>query len=257
MTIFEKARRGIPLVDETVIDVHAHFGSLIQTYTPFNTADEIACNMDRIGIDKTCFCTSPYGAYGDVSIWNGRLAEAVERYPDRFSAYVSLCGNRHDEALSEYESSYAAGLRLGIKMHTLRQDFRVTDDFLYPVYEKMNDRRQWFLHHDFGTPEELEQLLRDFPNITFIQGHPHMLYKHLIRKYPNMYICTCAGIHFRTTETLVDAFGADKVLLGSDSVIFDPTFGIGSVAFSDIPEEAKRKILGENANKLMERVIGL
>ncbi|MBQ9920757.1 MAG: amidohydrolase family protein, partial [Clostridia bacterium] len=93
-----------------------------------------------------------------------------------------------------------------------------------------------------------------FSNITFIQGHPHMLYERLIREYPNMYICTCAGIHFRTTEDLVDAFGADKILVGSDSVIFDPTFGIGPVAFADISEENKRKILGENAKKLMEKI---
>ncbi|MBQ6789335.1 MAG: amidohydrolase family protein [Clostridia bacterium] len=254
MTIFEKARRGLPLDDVTVIDVHAHFGSLIQTYIPFNTADEIADNMDRIGIDVTCFCTQPYGAYGDVSIWNRRLADAVKNHPNRMKGYVTLNGNRHEEALSEYDAGNEAGLTLGIKMHTLRQDFRVTDDFLYPVYEKMNNRCQWYLHHDFGTPDELEQLLRDFPNITFIQGHPHMLYERLIREYPNMYICTCAGIHFRTTEDLVDAFGADKILVGSDSVIFDPTFGIGPVAFADISEENKRKILGENAKKLMEKI---
>lgn len=255
MTIFEKARRGLPLDDVTVIDVHAHYGSLIQTYIPFNTSGEIVENMDRIGIDVTCFCTSPYGAYGDVSIWNDRLAEALKKHPTRIRGYVTLNGNRHDEALAEYDRGYASGLTLGIKMHTLKQSFRVTDDFLYPVYEKLNERHGWYLHHDFGTPAELEQLLCDFPNVTFIQGHPHMLYERLIREYPNMYICTCAGIHVGATEELVDAFGADKILVGTDSVIFDPTFGIGPVAFADISEDDKRKILGENAKRLMDEIV--
>ncbi len=45
--------------------------------------------MDRIGIDKTCFCTQPYGGYGDVSIRNERLAAAVASSPDRFCGYVT------------------------------------------------------------------------------------------------------------------------------------------------------------------------
>jgi predicted TIM-barrel fold metal-dependent hydrolase len=38
-------------------------------------------------------------------------------------------------------------------------------------------------------------------------------------------------------------------------VIFDPTFGIGPVAFADISEDDKRKILGENAERLMDEIV--
>jgi len=254
MTIFETARAGLPLEDVTVIDVHAHYGSLIQTYIPYNNADDIARNMKRVGVDRTCFCTMPYGGYGDQGLWNDRLIEAVKTHSDCFSGYVTLDGNRQDEVLSELLRGEQAGLTMGIKMHTLRQHYRNTDRFLYPVYERVNSRRGWYLHHDFGTEAELEQLLRDFPDMIFIQGHPHTGYARLIRTYPNMYISTCAGIHFRIVETLVKLFGADKILLGSDSTIFDPSYGFGSVAFADISEADKRKILGENAKRLMDNI---
>lgn len=253
-TIFETARFGLPFSDIKIVDVHAHFGSLIQTFIPFNTLPEILENMNRIGIDRTCFCTQPYGGYGDQSIWNNRLADAVSKYPDRLSGYVTLNGNWKDEALEEFERGERGGLTLGLKMHTVRQDYSVTDKFLYPIYEKMDFRHAWYLHHDFGPEKEFEQLLCDFPNIIFIQGHPSLQYQRLVRKYPNFYISTCAGLQYRQVEEMVNCVGAEKLLMGSDSVIFDPTFGIAPIAFADISEGDKRKILGENAVRLLEDI---
>ena len=46
----------------------------------------------------------------------------------------------------------------------------------------------------------------------------------------------------------------NKLLMGSDSVIFDPTFGIGPVAFANIREEDKKEILGAHALRLLEAI---
>jgi len=254
MTIFETARSGKTFSDVQIIDVHSHFGSLIQTYIPFNNERDIVKNMDAIGVDKICFCTQPYGAYGDQSIWNEKLAKAVVNYPEQIYGYVTLNGNRKDEAFEEYQKGVQNGLTLGIKMHTLRQEYSVTDEFLYPVYEDMNVRKAWYLHHDFGTEKELEQLLLDFPDVIFIQGHPSLKYKRLLNKYSNLYMCTCAGLQYHQMKALVDLFGADKLLYGSDSVIFDHTFGIGPIAFAEIGEQEKKKILGETAMNLLSQI---
>lgn len=254
MTILETARRGLPFSDVKIIDVHAHFGSLIQTYLPRNDAEKIVDNMDRIGIDATCFCAQPYGGYGDQHFWNARQAEAVRKYAGRLYGYVTLNGNRKEEAEAEFAWGEENGLTLGLKMHPCRQSYETTDAFLYPIYEKMNARKAWYLHHNFGTEAQMEQLLRDFPEITFIQGHPWLRYEGLMKKYPNLYMCTCAGIRYGGMEDMVRRLGADRVLFGSDSVIFDPAYGIGPVAFADISEEEKRLILGENAAKLLARM---
>lgn len=256
-TLFEMARNGERFSDVTVIDVHAHYGSLIQTYLPFNNAESIVENMDRIGVDATCFCAQPYGGFGDQHIWNARQAEAVRANPGRFYGYVTLNGNWKDQAMEEFEWGEQNGLTLGLKMHVSRQGYHTTDEFLYPIYEKMNARHAWYLHHHFGTEAELEQLLRDFPQIVFIQGHPGLHYERLVKQYPNMYMSTCAGLKYNGIEELVRHVGAEKLLMGSDSVIFDPTFGIGPVVFAKISEEEKRMILGENAKKLMAQIVPL
>ena len=75
-----------------------------------------------------------------------------------------------------------------------------------------------------------------------------------MKKYPNLYMCTCAGLQYRGMEDMVRRLGADRILFGSDSVIFDPAYGIGPVAFADISEQEKRQILGENALKLLAQI---
>ena len=52
-------------------------------------------------------------------------------------------------------------------------------------------------------------------------------------------------------EFLVEGAGADRVLFGSDHSLMDPRHHVGRIVTADIPEDAKRKVLGLNAIKLL------
>ena len=49
----------------------------------------------------------------------------------------------------------------------------------------------------------------------------------------------------------VESVGPDRVLYGSDYHLFDMRAQIGKIVTADISEEAKRKILGLNAARLL------
>lgn len=54
-------------------------------------------------------------------------------------------------------------------------------------------------------------------------------------------------------EFLVDLVGADKVLYGSDMPMRDPGPQLGWVCYADISLEEKKKILGGNICRLLQR----
>ena len=69
---------------------------------------------------------------------------------------------------------------------------------------------------------------------------------------PNLYLETCTSMaEHGTIEFLVDGVGEDRVLYGSDMPILDARHQLGRVVTADISDEAKRKILGLNAIKLL------
>ena len=54
-----------------------------------------------------------------------------------------------------------------------------------------------------------------------------------------------------TIEFLVAGAGEDRVLYGSDMPVMDARFHIGRIITADISDDAKVKVLGSNAIKLL------
>jgi predicted TIM-barrel fold metal-dependent hydrolase len=245
------AREGQPFKGELLIDSHCHVGFNNKIFTPYNDIDSIAANMERIGIDTACVCSYSYGHIGDPFLANDLVADYVNSYPDKFLGYVTLNPNYKECLLDEVLRGAKNGLKLGIKMHTLRQPHNIDDDMFMPVYEYLNEKNAVFLHHWFGETCRLENLLKKFKKITFLTGHFDLEYAGLVKKYENLYINTCAVIGTGRLKNLVDMVGSEKIVYGSDFVALDHTFGYGVVAFAKISDEDKRNILGLNMRRII------
>jgi len=255
LNIRDAVRSGLPLNDEIVIDVHCHHGAWSNNYIPNSQDIELAIrHMDRYGLSMSWASASLPG-YVDTHWQNSCVLEYVKRYPDRFLGYATLSFNHPENLLSDLKWCYESGLKLGVKMHEYYQPPYVRNDpRLMPVYEFLDERKLVFLHHNFGDPAVLEQLLRQFSNVTFIAAHFGEGYAHILQKYDNLYICTCAGMEHKVTQRFVEKHGADRLVLGSDFSLLDAGYGIGPVAFAKISEEDKRKILGLNAKHILEKM---
>lgn len=257
-SIQEKARYGLPFADELVIDSHCHFGSYHPTAIPYGTPGEIVKNMGRLGVDKACVCTSSAGSFGSEMAHNRYVADAVEAFPKQLLGYATLNMNYRESLLEDYLACEAMGLVVGVKMHIYRQDeYGMADDFLHPLYERLNRKHGLILHHDFGPVGPLEDVVKAYPNITFIAGHlgrRTSRYVPLLKRYPNFYNCTCATLRYDEVAEFVNKIGSEKLLYGSDLIVLDSTFGFGPVVYAKISDSEKRNILGLNMDKILRQV---
>jgi len=98
--------------------------------------------------------------------------------------------------------------------------------------------------------EVLERVAKEFPSIDFIAGH---WFAHSVLRLPNVYCNMWSLLPLGALERGVREYGAEKFLYGSDAFLNPISAGIGLIVHADLPDEDKRKILGLNQAKLLEK----
>ena len=156
----------------------------------------------------------------------------------------------------------------GVKLYPVYQLFYANDRILYPFYEKAQELGVPVMVHTgssifqgvrlkYGDPLLLEDVAVDFPDLTLVLVHGGRGFWYdtaffLNRAYSKVYL-EIAGLPPRS---LLDYFPdleayADKVLFGSDWPGPNPKKNIDAIKALPISEEAKAKILGENAARIL------
>ncbi len=76
------------------------------------------------------------------------------------------------------------------------------------------------------------------------------------RACPNIYLEICTSYRNPgSIEAMVEGAGEDRVLFGSDMPLMEPRINLGRVMTSRISEDARRKVLGENAARLLQQQV--
>lgn len=254
----EIARRvmdGRPLDDMPVIDFHTHLDDSADYYwIPRSDNDHVLGAMDRFGIDHAV--TFSIALHTDVAEGNRVLMQRTWNHRNRFSPLVVLHAFFEQDWLSLLEAGASGGAR-GIKLISAYQKVPEQAIDWSPALEYARGRGWVVLNHGWGDPSRLEQYARSFLDVHFVIGHISTAYTELLTRYDNVWQCTCA--HFAcapnlTTEAMVQAMPVEKILFGSDALDLDPGTAIGPIALADISEDDKRRILGGNAVRLIERL---
>jgi predicted TIM-barrel fold metal-dependent hydrolase len=158
----------------------------------------------------------------------------------------------------------------GIKLYPTYQQFYPNDRVLYPLYSKAQELRIPVMVHTgsslfrgsrmkYGNPVLLDDVAVDFPELTLIQVHSGRGFWYdasffLAQLHPRIYM-EIAGL---PPQNLLKYFpelekNAEKILFGSD---WPGVPGIGknikTIRSLPIKEETKKKILGENAAKILK-----
>ena len=252
--IAERFKAGLPLDHIPVIDFHTHMGrSNEYYYIPFNSAEYVIPYLNSFGIDHiVTFCIN---VTTDVAPKNNSVYAMHKKNPEKLSPLTAIHAGFPQDWVSILEEGYQAGSR-GIKILHQYQGVEEEMDFSR-AFEYASDKNWVALAHDWGKPERLEHWAKTFPNVYFIIGHAATKYKHLVDKYDNVYQCTCASFvegYFSPIKDMVDCMPIEKIIHGSDALDLDIATSIGPIAFADIPEEAREKILGRNAIDLAMRL---
>lgn len=259
-SLFEMGLAGRPLKDIFVFDTHAHGG-------PYHVRDLDGCmeahlrRMDRAGVDVTCLMAYQESGGATLERHNDLVSAFINARPDRFKGYCWITANYPERILPELERCFGGLGFSGIKIYTYSGSY---DDLRYaPMYEFAHARRLPILAHTWGddSVRQLARMARQYPEAAFLVAHSGagdvaINIEEALRT-PNLYLELCfSGGTPWTVEHLVREVGADRLIWGSDATLFGIGQQLGKVLFADIPEDAKKQILGGNARRVfhMEEV---
>jgi predicted TIM-barrel fold metal-dependent hydrolase len=253
--ILEAVRKGLPLSDEIIVDSHNHLGLYNQYYVPFSdhavAADELIKHFDRIGVYKGCIW-SMGGQTADFVPLNDLIIDAVKKYPDRLIGYTFVNPNYPEIMREELERCYKQGLR-GIKLIPSYHNYPDNGENLHIAYQFANEHSLPMHIHNLPDAPVVDKLAAQYDNAVFQIGHYGREYSEVVKKRENVYGILTTQPYSGVIEQFLSDGVVDKVLLGSDCVYFDATFGIGIIAYARISYEDKQKLLGLNAKRILDR----
>lgn len=230
------------------------------------TKEGIVRFLDENGLDYAVALAEQNPRCSGV-ITNGELADFCNGV-DRLIPFADV--NPHLTANPARELDRCVkdlGFR-GVKLYPVYQLFYPNDRTLYPLYEKAQDLGVPVMVHTgtsifqgvrvkYGNPILMDEVAVDFPDLTLIlvHGGRGFWYEsafYLARFHPKVYL-EIAGL---PPQRLLEYFPkleqyADKVLFGSDWPGPHPKKNIQAIRELSIGEEAKVKILGGNAARIL------
>jgi predicted TIM-barrel fold metal-dependent hydrolase len=204
----------------------------------------------------------------DLRRQNDEVLRAVTRWPKRAFGFVYLNPNHIEVSLAELDRCLRDGPMVGVKLWVARH---CNTPELDPIVRRATELQAVILQHTYlkttgnlpgeSTPMELAELARRHPDATFICGHTGANWEigiRAIRDCKNVYADLCgsdptAGY----TEMAVRELGAARVLYGSDAGGRSFASQLAKVLGADIPESAKKLILGENLKRLLMPMLTL
>jgi uncharacterized protein len=254
---------------DLIWDVHCHLTSLVG-----ETAEERMTQLlkfaDRLGIDRVMlslgFTIYPDPSPAQLREENDQVLRALRRWPDRAFGFVYLNPNQLDFSLREFDRCVRDGPMVGIKLLTAK---RCSAPELDPIVERALTMKAPILQHTWlkidgnepgeSTPYDVVELARRHPQLSIICGHSGGDWERgirIVRATANVSICL-AG--FDPTSGVVEMgvreLGAERLLYGSDSGGRSFASQLAKVMGAEIPEMARKLILGENLRRMLSPIL--
>lgn len=218
--------------------------------------------QEEAGIEKSLICSAATVPH-QVRHINEFLARKAEQSQGRCVAFGTLHPDSPDVA-GDIEHLLSLGLR-GVKLHPDMQQFALDSEGAMWLYELADGQLPFLLHtgdHRFpySNPEQLIPVLEAFPKTTFIGAHMggFSLWEEateaLAGKYENLYVDLSSSMFAFTPERMVElirAYGADRVLFGTDFPMQHPKTEVEKFLALPLTEEEKRLIAWANGAKLL------
>lgn len=261
MTLIERATTGTPVEDLFICDAHCHMGPYFNFLVNEDGSPAAMVRiMDRLGIDVSI--VSPHIAITcDYREGNQHAYEAAGQFPGRILPFVVVNPNYPTD---EIEAEIARWDEKGIvafKFHASLHGTDTLNDGYAPAYEYADEHSLPILSHswsgDGGPMKVIETLSDRYPNVQFVNAHSSSGWDvidrscELAERFDRVWLdLTGSRLVYRGLERMVDRVGADRILWGTDSPFIDPRPGLGRMLCADLPDEDKRKMLGENARAL-------
>lgn len=264
------AARGEPLSDFAVLDAHSHVldeggqgaGHVVMRD---GGADGILRNAELLGTRSTAMMSWSGPLGGDMHEGNETVFRAMQRHPGKITgaAYVNPAHYSAEEIRAELRLRVDAQGFLGVKPYP-RVGLAYDDTLWAPAWEFADERGLYCLMHvaaSTGGTAAVGRLAERYPRAAFLVAHSGSTWAlarevaGLMKERPNVWAeLTYTSVTNGAVEYLADEGDARRVLYGSDAPMRDARPQFGWVAWSRLPAETRRGILGGNFARLVESV---
>ena len=224
------------------------------------TADALLDRGGQAGVEGYLLLPVAVHPHG-VRCVNDYIVDQVNTNP-AFYGFGTIHPDMED-ALGEIEYIRSVGLR-GLKLHPDMQEINTDDERLYPIYEHLCKRSLPLMIHcgdktrDFSHPRRLRRVIDRFPDLCVVAAHLGGW-----SKFDEA--IDCLG----ETDCLVDisscmpflppneivryvrAYGAHRVLFGTDFPMQDPVRERARLLSLDLTDGEKEQIAYRNAERLL------
>jgi hypothetical protein len=247
----------------TVVDANANVGPALYSDFEFEpTLDALDARLTEADVDEAVVAPLKPPSF-DFDAANERLAE---RLADRDEYYgigridprVGDAAQHARRALEEY------GL-YGLKLHPWEETFSITDPIVEPVLDVAAERDVpvWIYggYPNVSRALSVRRVVTAYPEVDFVLTHTCQLdisggsvgsVMLLARETDNTYFELSGTYRHDVVQNLVAAVGPERVLFGSNAPAYDPRLEKARVTMADVPEAAKRSMLGDAVLDLLE-----
>jgi len=183
-------------------------------------------------------------------------------YPEKVIGYATIDPNYTKDMDAEIRKCHEKYGMKGLKPYYPYVKIPYNSPKYRKWWEYANEHRLFALLHGSGEnfPREVEEISEKYPEVNFLLAHSGGNYTvarqncELAKKKKNVFLeITLTTVTYGVIEFMAEEVGAEKIIFGTDAPMRDPIPQLGWLAYTRLSEEEKRKILGENMQKILDR----
>ncbi|MCM1023602.1 MAG: amidohydrolase family protein [Prevotella sp.] len=263
-----------------IFDAHAHIfpnkvaekavagiGNFYNTLTMEldGTVEGLLKNGGSAGVDR--FLVHSVATVPEqVTSINNFIGRSVKKYPDKFVGFAAMHPDFGDVP-AELDRAMSLGLK-GVKLHPDFQRFNADGEKAMAIYEAAAERGLPVLIHmgdsrtDFSKAGRLVNVLERFPELEVIAAHfggwsewdasAEILGD---GRFKHLWTDCSSSLYAMSPEhakRLIDAYGADRVLFGTDYPMWTASEELERFDKIPLTEGEREMILHENAERLLK-----
>ena len=242
-----------------IIDIHSHIGDPWFAYWKKNVdVEDHLASMDRWGVDKRC--VSWWQPHNAPDEGNKVIAEVCKKYPKRFLGFAVINPRWYQGAVDEVKKAKEELGMVGLKFHPAACHYHSDSPCLNKVMEKGIELGFPMLFHcgadEYSNPRNLGNLAARFPEATIIMAHmgEEASFEGISTagEYSNIVLDTTGSMNwYRVLNFALELVGDERIVFGMDFPAYNPGPEISKVRDADISESQKKKIMGENAARIL------
>lgn len=235
-----------------IIDCHVHLGESLYGHK-LNT-EELLDSMDRLGIDRVVVMPfKPFDYHFEPE--NDKIAQTVQRHPDRFIGFGRIDPWRKGKAVKEIKRIFEVLNLSGLFIHPWEENCPVTSPRMREALEAARIYKKPVMisggHVRVSHAKQLQFIAGKFSDITFIFtsggqinicGSAMSDAEEMLKACRNV-IMETSGIYRRDfIEQMTEKIGPDRVIFGSGAPYYDQEFELERIKTAKMSDDARNRL---------------